>query len=61
MRFAYTLKRTDHFIEDFEANRKIIEYIRKTTERKHRSKYVEQTLGTLPMPIRDFLFKPLEI
>lgn len=61
MRFAYTLKRTNRFLEDIEADRKIIDFIQKSVERKNKSKYIEQSLGILPMPIRDFLFKPLVI
>jgi hypothetical protein len=61
MRFKYTLKRANRFIEDIEADRRIVAFIQKGVERRNKSKFIEQSLGIMPIPIRDFLYKQLVI
>lgn len=61
MKIAYTLKRTARITEDFESDRRIIEYIRKTASKKRRGKFIEQDLGTFPIPVKDFLYQTLKI
>ena len=61
MRMRYTLKRAVKPSEDIRTDQNIIEYVRKTAQNKHPREFVEQDLGTEPIPARDFLFKQLEI
>ncbi len=61
MKFKYTLERSNSFQEDVENNSKIVEYIKKDIERKKKNKFIEQDLGTLPIPIKEFLYQTLKI
>ena len=61
MRMRYTLQRAAKPSEDIRADQNIVEYVRKTLQNKHPHEYIEQDLGTEPIPVKDFLFKQLEI
>jgi len=59
--YSYTLKRVDNVGESFRSDMNIVELARKRAQKKHKRKYIEQDLGTDPIPVKDFLYKRLEI
>jgi hypothetical protein len=61
MKIAYTLKRKNDITEVLQSDTRIIEQIQKTANKKYRSKYVEQNLGTFPIAVKDFLYQTLKI
>lgn len=59
--YSYTLQRKMDAGKDFRSNQAIVEKARKEAESRRKGDYVEQDLGTMPIPIKDYLYKPLEI
>lgn len=61
MKIAYKLERLNKGIEDYYTDKKISDFIKKALERKHKSQYIEQDLGLMPIDIQDFIYKTLEL
>lgn len=63
MRLAYTysLKRAINPGNDMRSDMNVVARAKKDLKNRKKQKYVEQDLGTVPIPAKDFLYRQLEI
>ena len=61
MKVKYKLERKEGFVQDFRNDQRLVERIKNYLKSRHRNRYIEQDLGTVPIPIKDFLYNQLEI
>ena len=59
--YTYTLKRAINPGNDMRADMRVVEQAQNDIKTRKKQKYVEQDLGTDPIPVKDFLYKQLEI
>jgi len=61
LRYSYTLKRALNPGEDLRSDMNVVEKAKNDAQKMQKQKYVEQDLGTKPIPVQDFLYQRLEI
>ena len=61
MKIKYTLKRVQNIEEKLRSDARILEYIKKTANERHRQRFMEQDLGMVPIAVKDFLYQTLKI
>lgn len=61
MRISYTLKRAETPSEELRNAQRIIEKAKEDTKMRNPQKYIEQDIGTEPIPLEDLLYPELKI
>jgi len=59
--YSYTLKRAINPGNDMRSDMNVVARAQNDVKARKKQKYIEQDLGTVPIPVKDFLYKQLEI